>query len=424
MESSVSQHECHFQVQTRIDAEDADGLRWEVTYRIPTCECGREQPTQTGFPRPPTKRISVASSEDAPDDARELAKELWTWKGRRASSSMWETVTRKFPDVAPDMPRRPTLEALARAGAIRIERKWDATWQDHRLHYVADRLQEVAFPGRRASIRAATNEALQDLPDTEGARLLEAWFENGGPELHPDMITWARRVVDHGAAGETSLLRTFSARYSHSKEFELYQSTIEKNLGGLAEYGIQRPGDQLLLYGEGKLGAPHFQLQLSPNMGVLGLDRLTLQDVTRIDCQAACFVENKQAFYAITTGAVPAPEGLVIYMAGNPGKTVKNLVTAADAPVWVWADLDPYGVGFARRLMAQDAKVRAWNMETHWLESEHCQPLPQSHAAELERQLAAGGPLQPQLEAMQTRGVVMEQERQIDVFSEVSTTPS
>lgn len=405
-------HECRFKVKTVKRIESDAGIDWEIWTKTPTCECGEEQPTKDGFPRRPYKRFSQRGEAPCPEGEhfQRVARSLLRW---RAKSIRWDTLLAAVGGGHDSSTLRDVILAISECGAVSLCEKWNAGWTPWNIAYVErDLLQEIAYPGRFNNIRDAMAAYIEPLPGCEAKTAL---LEAVSPPLaswDADTIRVAAAIIQHQQDGKESLMRAFSASLGDSKLVSQHIKRVERVLGSIADFGIRRPADMLLIAGHGTLEWPDADINLQPHHGALGFERERLRNLHGVHAENVLFVENKEAFVAVAEGLVETPPGLAVYMAGNFGSTVEHMLRVSRAKSWMWADLDPYGVSFVRRARRIRQDLEPYLMEPHHLNGANCKKLPTAYQDKLSQELTAGGVLQDLLIKIQKTGLVLEHEGQ------------
>jgi hypothetical protein len=292
--------------------------------------------------------------------------------------------------------------------------KWDAAWKPWAIEVAdQDTLEDVGHPGRRHAWNEAGRQALASLPDSNAGDALRAAIQHRPSGWDAGTLRIAHALVRHAQQDKATLPRVFSSTLGDSKLLHRHRGRIEAVLGDLEDLGVRQADDLLLVAGDGTLQWDDAAIEISASHGVLGLERRRLRVLIAIQAPNVLFIENKTAFMGAAIGATPRPNGLVAYMGGNFGDTVEQMLRVVKGQPWIWADLDPFGVGFVRHGCAIREDVRPFRMTVNDLLGEGAIPLPAKYHGELQRQLGLNGPLEDLLHAMREHGLVREQESQI-----------
>lgn len=411
------EHECTWDKRDieRIITE-RDGIRETDLVTHPSCQCGRRQPTRRSTPRTPIERqrestrpSRIGRTEGTVATARSLlanGNESVSWTGCRSRLIRDHT----------DVEMEDFLEQLLRAGWIRtIARRKNGRWSLSRVEILArDQLDEFIAPGHKAAMTEAIQDALQNLPPTPAAAALQEHLQRGAPGWQPETIRWAARLVHHAAIGKQLLVRQFSAAWGLSKEFENQRLAIERILGDVTELGISDTASLLYVGGSGRLTLPDTTIDLSPAVGILGLERATLHELKSVHAGTIAFIENKTVFEAVAKSLVPDLAGcLAIFTGGNVGPAIRHAASVSEGRILVWADLDPEGVRIARHIHeASGKRAMPYRMTPEELDaSTHI--LEGNRLRTLDQELAVEGILRDLLEAIQRTSKWREQETQI-----------
>lgn len=364
-----SEHPCTYDIKAEDcqKTQDGDLLLIEITPKL-TCRHGYDQPRRSGKVRLPTKRIVMAApgaqaslAPSCQDIALQLsdAPSVIRWTPRqRALLSTWDAKQ-----------QADGLRALARSRLINIEERDHPNWKPYAIH-VRDTLglRDLAYPGRRA-LEENAGQRLATLANAAGVAELAARLASGR-RLDDATLTWALRVVEHGATGKKSMVRQFSGGHAGSKDFAYAKASVETILGSLDAFGIFDPGVRLLVHGSGRLRWPQNAIDVRPELGGIGLTLEALSALEAIETRHLYFLENREVLEACASGRLNLPDGcLAMETGGRPGPTVVHAAAIARCGVSIWADIDPAGIRTAHALLqAAVGRGRTINMEAVWLD--------------------------------------------------------
>jgi uncharacterized protein DUF2399 len=421
-------HVCRFRPSVVWSGwERAEALRERTARRVPTCECGRQQPARR--PRPPFLGEEEAGTPEALPLLDETGRAVALTVAGRGTGPDGRVPARGLLGAlaARDIPgsvAEPWLDQLMRSGLIRLARKLSGR-RELRTITILDQgvLEELARPGERAARAAAVASAAAlldgiDHPVVEEVRrsLLEE-----ADTIAPDLARVLAAIARHAAEGDVLAERVFSARYlGSSKTLSRLRYSIEQRLGSLEALGIREGAALTLVGGTGRLildGGTVLDLATTPPF--LGLSRQTSLAIARLEVPARGLVavENLTVFDACCRGEVPNLAGAVfVWTAGYPGRGARAMVeaaTRAGAPVAAWCDLDLDGVRIARIVAAWGRDVRFYRMAAEDLRvAPRTLPLSERARRAIARELAGGreDALTATLAALAEAGVWAEQE--------------
>lgn len=377
----LPEHTCVYNVKAEDRAESRIGdlTAIEVTPKM-QCDQGHDQPRRSDRVRVPVKRILTtqhAAAGDLPPVAVRIAQELVKANG---PSVRWESRQRTLLRDWSLTQVTQGLHALVARGLIEVEERHHPNWTTHTVT-VRDPagVSEVARPGRLALEADARMRVATLPPGTPGAAEVLARLD-GGRRLDDAAITWALRVIEHGAAGHKSMVRQFSGGHAGTKDFSRVKGTLETLLGSLESYGIIDPEIRLLLHGSATLTWTWDVMRLHPELGGISFPLYALGAVTRVSTRHLFLVENREILEACANGRIMVPEGcMVMETGGRPGPSVLGIVRATTCGVSVWADLDAAGIRTAAAVIeAAGGRGRALNMEPRWLDQANKNTTPET----------------------------------------------